>query len=83
MSKTASILDQLERIEKRLERLEKTLDQIPVPYIPPIDRDFYKRRRKCGACGMQLDTVMGYRCPRPDCPTGLGPTIWHAGGRDE
>lgn len=31
--------------------------------------------KNCSKCGIKLDTVMGYCCPRLDCPTGLGPTI--------
>lgn len=30
---------------------------------------------ECGACGLNLHAVMGYVCPRPDCPCGMaGPT---------
>lgn len=26
----------------------------------------------CGECGLELQRVMGYCCPRANCPTGLG-----------
>ena len=29
----------------------------------------------CGECGLELQRVMGYCCPRANCPTGLGGTI--------
>lgn len=49
-----------------------TLPSIPTPWInewTPID---YKH---CPKCGIQLDKVMGYCCPQPNCPTGLGPIM--------
>lgn len=27
----------------------------------------------CPTCGLKLNQVMGYCCPNPGCPTGLGP----------
>lgn len=27
---------------------------------------------RCSKCGIKLEPVMGYCCPMPDCPTGLG-----------
>ena len=29
----------------------------------------------CGECGIELHRVMGYVCPKMNCPTGLGPTL--------
>ena len=33
----------------------------------------------CPKCGLKMDGVMGYVCPAPDCPTGLGPVMCKAG----
>lgn len=42
------------------------LDTIPypIPHVMPI--------RKCSKCGIDLQPVMGYYCPQPVCPVGLG-----------
>lgn len=31
--------------------------------------------KNCRKCGISLEGVMSYSCPRKDCPTGLGP-VW-------
>jgi hypothetical protein len=64
---------QVETLTKRIDRLEKT--PVPVPSIPfpsVIPSDWYGN---CPKCGLKLGQVMGYCCPQPDCPTGLGPTM--------
>lgn len=27
---------------------------------------------RCGKCGIKIEGVMGYYCPQPNCPCGLG-----------
>lgn len=34
--------------------------------------DLYKEKRKCPKCGLELEPVMMYVCPRTPCPVGLG-----------
>lgn len=40
------------------------------PFIPVMP--VAKPRINCGKCGIELTDVMGYCCPRNDCPCGLG-----------
>lgn len=39
----------------------------PDPYTPK-----WSEPKSCSKCGIKLDGVMGYSCPQPNCPTGLG-----------
>jgi hypothetical protein len=42
---------------------------VPIPNdIPPLVAMF----TTCPKCGLKLDSVMGYVCSQPQCPTGLG-----------
>jgi len=41
---------------------------VPMPGTPAPD-SFSQR---CAACGIKLEGVMSYSCPRHPCPTGLG-----------
>ncbi len=51
-----------------------------IPVIPKLPDDIYDPNRYdpnrtvavCGQCGMELKGVMGYVCPQPRCPTGMG-----------
>ena len=40
---------------------------LPIPCDP-----VYPAVKLCSKCGIQLSSVMGYCCPHPACPTGLG-----------
>lgn len=42
---------------------EKIKDSIPVKTLS---------EKSCPSCGINLETVMMYCCPRTNCPTGLG-----------
>lgn len=54
--------------------------------------DALKRRKpgphepigECSKCGIKLYRIMGYYCPREDCPCGLGSgfTMKETGGSD-
>ena len=35
----------------------------------------YNPYKTCSKCGMDISGVMGYCCPQPNCPTGLGPVM--------
>ena len=56
--------------DKLWENLQKKLDDIisdmpkPEPMKPWLST--------CSKCGLILDGIMGYCCPQPQCPTGLG-----------
>jgi len=55
-----------ERI-KTLEEKVKYLESMQQNLWNPLPTDYYKG---CRVCGMGKDTgVMGYVCPRTDCPT--------------
>jgi len=64
-------------IEERLKKLEQERQQIPMPLpVPfPDPPQYPPQKPQCSKCGLQLHDVMGYVCPRTDCPTGLGPTL--------
>lgn len=73
------ILNELSQIKDRLNQLERQtmwnqpfgpIDQkpfMPIVTNPPVI--------KCSTCGIKLEGVMGYCCPRGDCPTGMGPVM--------
>ena len=69
------LASQLERVEQTIKRLEERLVRIErsshthAPTIPTVDWS------KCPKCGIKLDTMMGYVCSVPQCPTGLG-GVW-------
>ena len=53
---------------KKVEELKKT--DKPVDWIIPWKKE--SAYSNCPTCGLKLDQVMGYVCPHPRCPTGLG-----------
>lgn len=61
----------LENIEKRLTALEGRQHPALIPPAIPIKYE----ENVCTECGLRLEGVMGYCCPNPRCPTGLGPTM--------
>lgn len=69
------MLDKLQELEKRIQVLEfeakkAELDRrVQYPYGPPI---VPQMPNVCSKCGLKLDSVMGYVCSTPQCPTGLG-----------
>lgn len=42
----------------------------PIPHIPPAPSPW--SIKQCSKCGLKLEGSMGYCCPVPECPTGLG-----------
>ena len=42
----------------------------PIPSMPSPST--YPIKSNCPKCGIGLTDVMGYCCPQPNCPTGLG-----------
>jgi len=53
-----------------MEQLDKK-DNLNYPSNLPT----WFENKKCPKCGLELQPVMGYCCPRVDCPTGLGPVL--------
>ena len=56
--------------------LQPVAPPTPAPAPSPFTIDF---EPACGRCGMKFSSVLGYVCPQPDCPAGLGGTICMAG----
>ena len=83
-SKTQEQIDRIGALEKRLAELERRVKDlepnrlgppiVPVPFPEPnpFPSD---DSSTCPKCGMKWSGVMGYVCPRTDCPMGAGPTI--------
>ena len=49
--------------------------KMPARDYNPLMPDIYKTPvdyTSCSKCGIKLEGVMGYCCPYPKCPTGLG-----------
>lgn len=81
--KTQSLL---EAILEELREIRKIVSEPPEPVFPdspdvppyaPVSPANPPREwpsRQCSRCGIRLDSVMGYVCSDPTCPTGLGPT---------
>ena len=53
------------------------LDKLTKDYKPdwPRKDPFEPKDWNCPTCGLKLNQVMGYCCPHPKCPTGLGPVM--------
>lgn len=79
------LFDKLERLLIDIELLKKRIDaiehsqRVTQPYGPTTPHQpFQWPTNQCTRCGLQLDKVMGYVCPQPNCPTGLGPVMCKA-----
>lgn len=53
--------------------IRRRAEYLGVPVIPPLpdppkDRGPNPVIALCGACGLELHRVMGYVCPRTNCP---------------
>ena len=59
----------IDRIQKNLEKSIDDHNQW-LPISAP--RIMEPKPSICSKCGITLDIVMGYCCPHPGCPTGLG-----------
>lgn len=83
-SEQQQILDRLEAIEKSLDAIRKRVDnidivrQLPAP-LPPTPNTWFDPKT-CPKCGLKLEGVMGYCCPQPYCPTGMGPVMCTTNG---
>lgn len=71
------ILNELSEIKDRLNQLERQNmwnqpRTYPQPMMPIVTNP---PEIKCSKCGIKLEGVMGYCCPRGDCPTGMGPVM--------
>lgn len=71
MNNDELILKELREIKERLSKLERsTLPFGPIHPVNPLQRN-----TQCSKCGIKLEGLMGYCCPRGDCPTGMGPVM--------
>ena len=63
----------IDRLDRLIELLEKqhAPKRTPIPDLPDFP-PMPEMRSHCKKCGMELGPVMGYVCPHPDCPTGMG-----------
>ena len=81
-------IDHLEQmLEQSMEMNRKLMERIgerpitPLPYPLPSTQPIWPTNppivptNHCPKCGLKLDTVMGYVCSQPQCPTGLG-GVW-------
>ncbi len=74
------LLRRIKRIEERLDEQQSPSTPLAWPpyNIPPIQPDPFPSQptpwntKNCSLCGLELKGVMGYVCPQPGCPTGLG-----------
>ena len=58
-----------------LDEADKTPNKYPnIPPFTPIPYPYTTTNSTCPKCGIKLDSVMGYVCSTPQCPTGLGGT---------
>lgn len=78
MTNEELILKELREIKDRLDRLENANKLFgpftPIPNEPPpwLPKEAL---HKCSKCGLEMKGVMGYCCPRLDCPSGMGPVV--------
>lgn len=49
----------------------------PSPITPAPEKPIfpYGVIGKCSKCGIELNAVMGYYCPKQNCPSGLGSSV--------
>lgn len=56
------------------DEIEKKAKELNVPIIPPINvpidntPTYNPTVAICGVCGIEMKQIMGYVCPRNDCP---------------
>lgn len=43
------------------------------PFVIPLDNN--RTVSVCGECGLEIKQVMGYCCPKGNCPAGLGSSL--------
>lgn len=52
---------------------EEQWPKVPMPFMPttpPAEK--WEMPTTCAKCGMRIDGALGYVCPTPGCPCGLG-----------
>lgn len=52
-----------------IHQIQDPITQQPFPKLYP---DYIPKDPQCSSCGLSLKGVMGYCCPQPYCPCGLG-----------
>jgi hypothetical protein len=77
--KLERLLIEVDSLKRRIESLEQN-QRVTQPYQPfgiplPNPNTYQWPTNHCTKCGLQLDKVMSYCCPQPNCPTGLGPVM--------
>ena len=67
----------VKELAERIKKIESNLSE--VPFTPDIPTSPFNPvvpwMKNCKQCGIKLDQTMGYVCPQPNCPTGLG-GVW-------
>lgn len=63
----SELLDQIERLVNQW-RGKPVYNPATPPFVPPFNPPV----NFCPRCGLSAGGVMGYCCPSPDCPMGLG-----------
>lgn len=48
-------------------------ESVPSMAPSPFPAPYPQYNPTCTQCGLQIDKMLGYVCPNPRCPTGLGP----------
>jgi hypothetical protein len=72
-SRPENIYQRLDDLERRVAQLERDAAPFKRYGEPSPDRwPHQPPENKCSKCGLKLEGVMGYCCPNPGCPTGLG-----------
>lgn len=73
--------EEVRKLSQRVQELETELHRERTklnPWDPigprPVFPEFTPLKA-CSKCGLEFNGPMGYCCPRPDCPTGLGPIM--------
>lgn len=70
-------------VEKFYNLIDKLQDYQDFPVSPFPTSPTWHTNRQCMKCGITLEGVMSYSCPRADCITGLGSPFCLSGGQSE
>jgi len=72
--KLETIIEMIDRMNKKLDRLERSVGTQTNPFVypgdntPQPDMDFHASTT-CSKCGLVFEGTTSYYCPQNDCPT--------------
>lgn len=67
------ILEEVKGLREDLQNAPETIQNHPIPKLADALPMPVNKPNRCQRCGIGLESLTGYVCSDPACPTGLGP----------